>query len=246
VDVVFHLAASVFPARSLAEPCEDAMTNIIGTLQVLDGCRRAGAGRVVYASSAALYGEPRGVPVAEDSPPAPISPYGVSKLTAEQYCRLYARLYGLSAIALRYFTVYGSRQLPDSPYSGVISRFADRAQRGLPLVIYGDGSQTRDFINVDDVVRANLLAARSTCGGAYNIGSGRATSVAELAASISATVAELTGRPQVPVDRGPARLGDIRHSVAAPDLAAQVLGFHAQVTLEEGLHTLLRTLVAAA
>lgn len=241
-DVVFHLAASVFPARSVAEPREDAAINIMGTLNVLEACRRTGVRRVIYSSSAAIYGDPQSLPVAETHPPAPISPYGLSKYAGEQYCMLYAQLFGLQTVALRYFTVYGSRQSPESPYSGVISRFADRARRGEPLEIYGDGAQTRDFVHVSDVVRANLYAMYRCVTGVFNIGTGRAVSVSELARLIAGTMTGLTGKPAVPVVHLPARPGDIRQSVACVERAAQQLGFRATVRLEDGLAALLREL----
>jgi UDP-glucose 4-epimerase len=245
-DVVFHLAASVFPARSVAEPRADAEVNIMGTLNLLEACRRTGVRRVIYSSSAAVYGDPQELPVPETHPPAPISPYGLSKYAAEQYCLLYAQLFGLRVTALRYFTVYGSRQSPESPYSGVISRFADRARRGEPLEIYGDGSQTRDFVHVSDVVRANLCALYHCAAGVYNIGTGRAVSVEELARLVAQITAALTGRPPVSVQYLPARPGDIRHSIACVARAARTLGFRAAVSLEKGLRALLQELVGSS
>lgn len=244
-DIVFHLAASVFPARSVAEPREDAAINIMGTLNVLEACRRTGVRRVIYSSSAAIYGDPQALPVEETHPPAPISPYGLSKYAGEQYCMLYAQLFGLETVALRYFTVYGSRQSPESPYSGVISRFADRARRSEPLEIYGDGAQTRDFVHVSDVVRANLCALYRCTAGVFNIGTGRAVSVSQLAHLVARTMAALTGRPAVPVVHRPARPGDIRQSVACVERAARQLGFRAAVRLEDGLGALLRELAGA-
>jgi UDP-glucose 4-epimerase len=239
IEAVFHLAAHVFPARSVEAPREDAEINIAGTLNVLEAARRAGVQRVVYASTAAVYGDPRELPITEDTPALPLSPYGVSKLSAEQYCRLYSSLYALPVTVLRFFNVYGPRQSSGSAYAGVIPRFVERARRGLPLLIYGDGSQTRDFVHVDDVVQACLLAVQTDHVGTYNIATGHATSVAELAALLAALVAEATGLPPAPVEHGPPRPGDILHSVASTELVSQKLGFHARVTLTQGIRGLL-------
>ena len=172
-QVVVHLAASAGVPRSVADPLADAQANITGTVALLESCRRAGVQRVVYASSAAIYGVPDRVPIREDAPTHPLSPYGLSKLTGEQYVLLYGHLFGLDTCALRFFNVYGPGQRPDSAYSGVITIFNERLLRHRPLCIEGDGQQTKDFIHVHDVARAVGLAARASgANGAYNIASG--------------------------------------------------------------------------
>lgn len=229
-DIVFHLAAHVSVPRSLSDPLSDSAANVTGTIALLESCRRAGVQRIVYSSSAAVYGIPEYLPVDEIHPVQPRSPYGLSKLTGERYCLLYAQIHGLSAIALRYFNVYGPNQAIDGGYAAVIPRFLDRVARDLPLAVDGDGSQTRDFIHVSDVVRANLLAGVSRYEGVLNVGSGEATSVAELA--------RLIGGPAYPITWGPPRVGDIPHSVAATDAAREALGFRARTSLASGLAAL--------
>ena len=230
-EYVFHLAASVEVVRSLEDPAADARANVLGVVNVLQAVRRTGVRRLVYSSSAAVYGVPRELPVGESHPAEPISPYGLSKLTGERYLRLFYELEGLPAVALRYFNVYGPRQRADSPYTGVISIFATNRLNGRPTVVYGDGEQTRDFVHVSDVVRANLAAAvaplEQVGGRAFNIGTGRRTTVNWLVAAL--------GLPEGSVSRAPARSGDIRHSVADVSLAEEVLGFRARVALEQGL-----------
>ena len=172
-QVVVHLAASAGVPRSVADPLADAQANIAGTVALLESCRRAGVRRVVYASSAAIYGVPDRVPIREDAPTHPLSPYGLSKLTGEQYVLMYADLFGLDTCALRFFNVYGPGQRPDSSYSGVITLFTERLIQHRPLRIEGDGKQTKDFIHVHDIARAVGLAALAPgANGAYNIASG--------------------------------------------------------------------------
>jgi UDP-glucose 4-epimerase len=228
VDVIFHQAALVDVDRSMRAPLETHERNATGTVTVLEAARRVDAS-VVLASSAALYGRPDSLPVAEDDPKRPRSPYGVAKLAADQYTRLYGERYGLDATALRYFNVYG-----EGVDSGVIHAFVARAHRGEPLVVHGDGTQTRDFIHVDDVVRANLRAAvNETQGRAYNVGTGESESVKALARRVQQTTAT-----ESPVTRGSPRDGDIQHSRAAVERACEELGFEASVGLEEGLRRL--------
>jgi UDP-glucose 4-epimerase len=225
-DVVFHLAAQVGVPRSICNPYDDATTNVLGTLAVLESCRRVGVGRVVYSSSAAVYGSPQYVPIDENHPTHPRSPYGLAKLAAERYAMIYGELYDLSVLALRYFNVYGPNQ-PSGEYAAVIPLFADRVARKLPLVISGDGAQTRDFVHVRDVVRANFLAARSRSREVLNVGSGRATSIRELAL--------LIGGPEYPVVHEPPRPGDVPHSVASVEAARTQIGYAPSISLEEGL-----------
>ena len=232
VDVVFHQAAIVSVDRSIDEPVESHTVNATGTLRVLEAARRHGA-RVVAASSAAVYGDPEGVPVAETAPLEPTSPYGLNKLALDHYLRLYHDLYGLDTVALRYFNVYGPGQT-GGDYAGVIEAFLRAARSGEPLTVHGDGDQTRDFVHVDDVVRANLLAAETDAvGAAYNVGTGESVTVRGLADRIRRAVGS-----DSPVVHGDARDGDIRHSRADLTQAREGLGYRPTVDLGEGLATL--------
>ncbi|WP_306058711.1 NAD-dependent epimerase/dehydratase family protein [Natronococcus wangiae] len=231
-DVVFHQAALVSVAESIEDPLESHGRNATGTLTLLEAARDHDA-RVVLASSAAIYGRPARIPVSEDDPKAPTSPYGLEKLTADHYARLYNELYGLETIALRYFNVYGSGQ-PANDYSGVVSVFVDRACDDDPLTIFGDGKQTRDFVHVDDVVRANLRAATADrAGEAYNVGTGTRVTIAELAESII----DVTDADSELVYDDP-REGDVRHSEADITKARTELGYEPAVSLEAGLRML--------
>jgi UDP-glucose 4-epimerase len=228
VDVVFHLAAQVSVELSVRDPVGDARANVLGTVNVLECARRAGVRRVVLSSSSAVYGAADRVPTPETSPCQPDSPYAASKVACEQFLFMYVRLHELSGIALRYMNVYGLRQDPASPYSGVISIFADRARRDLPLVIYGDGEQTRDFVSVADVVRANLMAAESDASGeVVNVGTGVQMSINRLAA--------VCARGRVPIEYQPARQGDVKTSACDPSWARALLGFTARVQPDEGI-----------
>ena len=248
-DAVFHGAAIVSVTRSIAEPELVESVNAGGTLTVLEAAPAAGARRLVLASTCAVYGDPPALPVAEDAATDPLSPYASAKLAAEEHCRRFAAAGDLETVCLRYFNVFGPRQDPSSEYSGVIARFIDGALAGRPLTIFGDGEQTRDFVYVADVVRANVLAltgrshtagdadgaggaARGipTDGRPLNVGSGVPTSVAEIAAAV-AWLAGVTA----PVRYRPARRGDIRHSQADTARSAALLGFHAETGFDEGL-----------
>ncbi len=228
-DIVFHLAAQVGMTDSIHNPHFDAVTNVQGTIVLLESCRRTRVRRLVYSSSAAVYGAPVYLPIDEKHPTAPSSPYGLSKLTAERYCLLYGELYNLSVVALRYFNVYGPDQTSRG-YAAVIPLFVRRVSENLPLIVEGDGYQTRDFVHVQDVVRANLLAATSHFDGVLNIGSGRATSIRELAA--------LIGGPGYPIEYVPARVGDIPYSVAAIGAAYAAIGYTPSISLEHGIRAL--------
>jgi nucleoside-diphosphate-sugar epimerase len=233
VDFVLHQAAIPSVEQSVRDPLATHAVNVVGTLNVLQASRAAGVRRFVLASSTAIYGEGEELPKVETMAPAPISPYGAQKLAGEVYCGLFHRLYGFPAIALRYFNVFGPRQDPDSEYAAVIPKFMRAVRDGGRPTIYGDGEQTRDFVFVEDVVRANLLACEAppeACGRAYNVASGRRTSLKDLVSAI----ARLAGREVVPVHE-PARGGDIRHSAASIDRAAKALGFRPAVDLPEGL-----------
>lgn len=230
-EVVFHLAASVGNTRSIEHPIEDSEVNVLGTLRVLEAARHAGARKVVFSSSAGIFGELKTVPIREDHPVEPDSPYGASKLGAEKLCLAYAKLYPLECICLRYFNVYGVNQRYDA-YGNVIPIFAHRAFRGQPLIIYGDGEQTRDFVNVRDVAQANYRAGLSRgVSGAFNIASGTSITINALADLIARS-----GGLQVTVEHGPPRQGDVRQSLADVSAARQAFGFNPAVPLDEGLH----------
>jgi UDP-glucose 4-epimerase len=230
VEVIIHMAASVGNQRSLADPRADTAVNALGTLNVLEAARAVGARKVVYSSSAGIFGELRTLPIAEDHPVEPDSPYGVSKLAGEKYCLAYSRLYDLEAICLRYFNVYGVHQRFDA-YGNVIPIFATLLLRGEPLTVFGDGEQTRDFINVADVARANVLAACDRgVTGAFNLGSGTAVKVNHLVRLLE----EAAGR-RATVRHGPPRPGDVRNSLADIRAIGDALGFVPTVALEPGL-----------
>jgi UDP-glucose 4-epimerase len=241
VAVVFHLAAIVSIPLSTERPELAHDVNGAGTLRVLEAALRAGVERVVYSSSTAVYGDVDRLPVSEDLPTRPLSPYGESKLAGERCALGFQATHGLPTVALRYFNVFGPGQDPSSDYAAVIPRFIASSLRGQPVTIYGDGEQTRDFVYVDDVVRANLLAADApveATGRAVNVATGQGRSVNELAG----LVRDLTGSPAEPV-RAPERPGEIRHSVADVTLAREVLGFEAVTPFEEGLARTVRSIV---
>ena len=232
VDVVFHLAASVGNARSIADPIRDAEVNLIGTLQVLENARRFGVEKLVYSSSAAIFGELKQLPICEDHPAEPDSPYGASKLAGEKACLAFARLYGMDVVCLRYFNVFGESQRFDA-YGNVIPIFVHRMLQAQPLVVYGDGTQTRDFVHVSDVVQANVKASRTAgIAGAYNIGSGKAVTINDLAA----LVASLGASPIEIQHRAP-RPGDVLHSRADVTAAAKAFAYAPKVDLEAGLRS---------
>ncbi len=236
-DALIHLAALVSVQESIEHPDLNYSLNLHATHLVAEAARRHGVKRVVFASSAAIYGDTTDLPIRETADKRPISPYGAAKLASEAVLLGHAAAYGLTARCQRYFNVFGPRQDPASPYSGVISIFDRRYREGKPVTIFGDGRQTRDFISVHDVARANVLAATrpGLASGAANICTGRATSLLE--------VAGVFGRayPQVaPPTHGAPRTGDIIHSLGAPELAAESLGFRAEVGVEAGLQELIR------
>jgi UDP-glucose 4-epimerase len=230
VEIVFHLAASVGNMRSIENPIDDSEVNVIGTLRLLEAARRAGARKIVCSSSAAIFGELKTLPIAEDHPCEPDTPYGVSKLAEEKQCLAYAKLYDIEAVCLRYFNVYGVNQRYDA-YGNVIPIFAHLMLRGEALTIYGDGEQTRDFVSVRDVARANLMAARARgLSGAFNVASGESVTINRLTELMS----EASGI-SVEVVRGSPRQGDVRHSRADISAARAALGYEPTVTLVEGL-----------
>jgi UDP-glucose 4-epimerase len=231
-SAVIHLAAVPSVPRSIADPVATHTANANGTLNVLIAARDAGASRVVFASSSSIYGSGPELPKRESLQPLPISPYAVSKLAAENYCRSFYEVFGLETVALRYFNVFGPRQDPRSQYAAVIPKFIWAFRHGEPPVIFGDGEQSRDFTYVDNVVAANLLAldAERVGGRVYNIACGDRITLNRLAAALR----KQTGADVLPVT-GPARPGEVRHSVADIELARDELGYQPIVALEEGL-----------
>jgi len=229
-DVVFHLAASVGNKRSIDDPIDDSSVNVIGTLQVLEAARKAGVRKIVASSSAGIYGELRSMPIHESHPLDPLTPYGASKLCMEKQCLAYAATHGMEAVALRYFNVYGPNQRFDA-YGNVIPIFVFNALQGRPITIFGDGMQTRDFVNVADVVQANIKAALAPgVSGAFNIASATQTRILDLANAIR----EGLGIP-VEIELGPRRAGDVEHSLADVGAASAAFGYAPRVTMEEGL-----------
>ena len=231
-EVVFHHAAVVSVSQSVLDPSHSCEVNDLGTVRVLDASRRNGVQRVVMASSSAVYGDDPRMPKTEDMAPKPLSPYAVQKLTGELYASVFKGLYGLETVCLRYFNVFGPRQDPSSPYSGVISIFMNKATDGEIPTIYGDGGQSRDFIYVKDVVRANLMAATEStaAGGVFNVGTGVAIRILDLWKMIG-------GLSNVKMDPvfDPPRAGDIRESVSDIGRIRQSLGFRPQIALRQGL-----------
>ncbi|MDS0475690.1 NAD-dependent epimerase/dehydratase family protein [Natrinema sp. 1APR25-10V2] len=229
VDMVFHEAALVSVQQSIDDPQQSHAINVDATLDVLEAARREDA-RVVLASSAAIYGHPERVPIPESDPKGPTSPYGLDKLTIDHYVRQYHELYGLETVALRYFNAFGPGQVA-SDYSGVISIFLDQALSGEPITVDGDGSQTRDFVFIDDIVQANLRAATTDAvGKAYNIGTGEAISIRELAEAVQ----DITVTESEIVHTEP-RPGDIEHSQADISKAEAYLDYEPTVAFREGL-----------
>ncbi|MHB9024882.1 MAG: NAD-dependent epimerase/dehydratase family protein [Armatimonadota bacterium] len=229
-EVVFHLAASVGNKRSIDDPIFDAEVNVLGTLHILEAARTCAVRKVVLSSSAGTYGELQTLPIHEDHPAEPDSPYGASKLCAEKEGLAFARLFDLEVVALRYFNVYGPNQRYDA-YGNVIPIFMTRLLTGEPLTIYGDGEQTRDFVNVHDVVQANMAAAQAQgVSGAFNIGSGTRITINELVSLMR----EISGIPAT-VQYAPPRAGDVRHSQAAITAAEHAFGFSPRVSIRDGL-----------
>ena len=236
VEWVFHEAAVASVPKSVDDPLGTHGVNYLGTLHVLEAARRHGVARVVFAASAAAYGDLPGLPKREDMPVSPLSPYAVDKMASEYACYVYHRLYGLATVCLRYFNVFGPRQDPSSPYSGVISIFMDRLRRGETPTIYGDGGQIRDFVYVADVVEANLRAVASepAAGRVINVASGRPVTLLELLTTIG-HIAGVDVRPRFEKPR----VGDIRESLANISLAEELMDWRPGYSLREGLEELL-------
>jgi len=232
VDYVFHQAALPSVQRSVEDPLTSNQVNVIGTLNVLMAAQEAGVRRVVYASSSSVYGDSAQLPKIESMPTNPLSPYAVSKLAAEAYCRAFTRVYGLETVSLRYFNVFGPRQDPNSLYAAVLPRFIEALLSHTPPVIYGDGGQSRDFTYIENVVQANLLAldAAGASGEAFNIACGESVTlkaVLECLAEVSSQVVE-------PEYQAP-RAGDIKHSLADISKAERMLGYRPVIPFREGL-----------
>ncbi len=233
--VVFHLAAQIDVRHSVEDPASDAGVNILGTINVLEAARQTGVKRVVNTSTGGgLYGDADVLPTPEDHPIRPLAPYGQSKLGAEGYCSLYTRLHGLSTVSLRYGNVYGPRQDVHGE-AGVVAIFCGHLMDGRTPTIFGDGGQTRDWVDVSDVVRANLLAADSDITGPVNIGHGQETSVLELVSALR----EVADRPMAEPEFARERPGEVRRSCLDVSRARDELGWEASVSLPDGLRTIL-------
>jgi len=233
VDGVLHEAAQVSVPRSIEDPRRSYAVNVSGTLNLLEAAREARVGRFVMAASSAAYGESETLPKHEDMLPSPLSPYASGKVAGEHLLAVWGRCYGIRTVALRYFNVFGPRQLDDSPYTGVIAIFARALLDGRQPTIFGDGEQTRDFTYVDNVVAANLAALDREgvpTGAVINVGGGERITLNQLCSEIAA----LTGTPGQP-GHGPERAGDIRHSLASIERARELLGYSVRVTWREGL-----------
>jgi len=238
-DYVFHQAALVSVPMSIQAPLRANEVNVLGTLNVLTAARESGVRKVVCASSCAVYGNASTLPVTESTPPDPESPYAVTKLTDEHYCRVFALLYALPTVCLRYFNVYGPAQDPHSDYAAVIPKFITQTLRNQPLTIFGDGHQTRDFVFITDVVQANISAAEAAVQGVYNIGTGQQTSVIELAN----LVLESAGRHST-IRHQPPRAGEIRHSFA--DISkAKEFGYNPKHSIKEGIEKTIPSIEAS-
>jgi UDP-glucose 4-epimerase len=231
-DTVFHLAAIPSVPRSITDPVLSHEVNIDGTFNVLRACAEGGVGRVVYAASSSAYGGSEVLPKVESMPPDPKSPYAAQKLAGEYYARVFHLCFGLETVALRYFNVYGPRQDPSSPYSGVISVFIKCLLERVPPAIFGDGEQSRDFTFVEDVVDVTLKAARApgVAGRLYNAGNGGRYTLNQVWGALQ----QIEG-VSIPPRYGPARPGDVRHSQADTAAAARDLGLSPRFSLEEGL-----------
>lgn len=243
VEHVIHQAAEISPVRSVEDPAFTNAVNVDGTLNVLIAAKDHGVKRFVLASSCAIYGDTGTRPQKEDFLPHPLSPYGASKIAAEYYLSVFHQIYGLETVRLRYFNVFGPRQNPKSQYAAVIPKFIDRILRGQTITINGDGEQTRDFIYVGSIARANYLActAEGVAGKVFNIAGGESISVSELAEKLLT----ITGK-DVDILHGPPVTGDIKYSVSDTTQAREVLGFEPAVSFEEGLKRTIDYLAAKA
>jgi UDP-glucose 4-epimerase len=233
VEVVFHEGALGSVPKSVENPVESDSANVNGTVSVLYAAKEAKVRRVIFAASSSAYGETEELPKRETMPPMPLSPYAVTKLTCEQYMKVFASIYGIETLSLRYFNVFGPAQTPDGAYAAAIPRFVDRAISGKPIEIYGDGEQTRDFCFIKNTVQANLLAAetpKKLAGEVVNVAGGRRIALNDLVKEIS----RVLGR-EVAVEHGPVRAGDIRHSLGDITRARELLGYDPSVKWEDGI-----------
>jgi UDP-glucose 4-epimerase len=231
VEFVFHLAAHVGNIRSIKDPYFDMDVNIRGMLNLLEACRNSNIKRLVYSSSGAIFGEAKYLPIDEDHPLHPESPYAVSKMAAEKYALAFYKVFSVPATAVRYFNIYGPRQ-DTSEYANAISIFLGKFKKGEPITIFGDGEQTRDFTFVEDVVTSNILAATrpAAAGEIFNIATGQATSLNQIVALIR----QISGR-EIPVTYADPRVGEVRDSRAEIKKARSILGYRPQTDLKEGL-----------
>lgn len=239
-EVVVHHAAQVRVSTSIRDPLTDAATNVAGSINLLEACKNVGVRKVIYASSAAIYGDPERIPVRENDPARPISPYGVSKFTVEQYLYVYKALYGIEYTILRYSNVYGPRQ-DSHGEGGVVAIFNDQITHGRPCTIFGDGEQTRDFVYVKDVARANLLAIDKGDGEVFNVSTQTESSVNEVV-----KVLEEALRVPAVVHFAPERAGDIRRSVLSNDKIRKILGWEPMYDLRRGIHDMVAINLAAS
>ena len=232
VDTVFHQAALCSVARSVENPLRTHDVNVTGTLNLFEACRKAGVRRMVFASSSSVYGDAAALPKEESMPSAPLSPYAVSKLTGEYYGALYWQLYGLETVALRYFNVFGPRQDPESEYAAVIPKFLQGMLDHRAIQIYGDGSQTRDFTYVENVVAANIAAStsRTAAGKAINVACGGRWSLLQLVSRLDSI---LKSKSEIAFKER--RAGDVKHSQASIVRAQELLGYNPAVDFDEGL-----------
>jgi nucleoside-diphosphate-sugar epimerase len=233
-DYVLHEAAIPSVPRSVLDPLESNRANVDGTVNLLVAARDAKVKRVVYAASSSAYGDTPTLPKHEDMVPSPVSPYAVAKLAGEQYMSSFYRCYGLQTVSLRYFNIFGPRQDPSSPYSGVMARFITQMLRGEDPTIFGDGTQSRDFTYVDNAVNANLLAcqapAAAVAGKVFNVASAQRVDLNQMFTALT----ELIGFSGKPI-YGPERPGDVKHSLADIRRAGEAMGYHPEVNFKEGL-----------
>ena len=231
-EVVYQQAALRSVPRSIDDPLANNDVNVTGILQLLIAAKRAGVRRVVYASSSSVYGDDPSLPKVETQTPRPISPYAASKIMGEYYCRIYSQLYGLETVSMRYFNVFGPRQDPESKYAAVIPRFITAALAGEPAEVHGDGLQSRDFTDVDNVVDANLLAGKApdVAGEAFNIACGGRFTLLDALSAIEKGLGHPVARKHEE-----ARAGDVKHTLADISKARRMLGYEPKVDFEEGM-----------
>jgi len=241
IDAILHQAALPSVPRSIRDPITTNDVVVVGTLNVLQAALGAGVKRVVYASSSSVYGDTPELPKREDTTPNPLSPYAVAKLAGEKYCSVFARIYNLEVVALRYFNVFGPRQDPTSQYAAVIPKFALAMMQGIRPVIYGDGEQSRDFTYVADIVSANLAAAEAAnvSGLVMNVACNRSVSLNQMVAHLN----KILSTDITPIYEAP-RPGEVRHSLADVDRASALLGYRPATSFEEGLRLTVASLNA--